>query len=156
MLVDEEATQMIRHHFMPQTLETFNYASYHTLEEIYEFMDLLIEANPNLVSKIQIGNTYEGRPIYVLKFSTGGTKRPAIWLDTGIHSREWITQASGVLFAKKILDGYGQDPSLTSILDKLDIFLEIVTNPDGFAFTHTKVCLLITVRASALGFQAWV
>nr|XP_006120381.1 carboxypeptidase A1-like [Pelodiscus sinensis] len=138
MLVDEEATQMIRHHFMPQTLETFNYASYHTLEEIYEFMDLLIEANPNLVSKIQIGNTYEGRPIYVLKFSTGGTKRPAIWLDTGIHSREWITQASGVLFAKKILDGYGQDPSLTSILDKLDIFLEIVTNPDGFAFTHTK------------------
>ncbi|XP_065253600.1 carboxypeptidase A1-like [Emys orbicularis] len=137
-LVDEEQTQMISHHFMPRSVETFNYASYHTLDEIYDFMDLLVEANPNLVSKIQIGNSYEGRPLNVLKFSTGGTKRPAIWIDTGIHSREWITQASGVLFAKKIVDNYGKDPSLTSILDNLDIFLEIVTNPDGFAFTHTK------------------
>ncbi|CAM4482297.1 unnamed protein product [Lepidochelys olivacea] len=137
-LVDEEQTQMIRQHFMPQSVETFNYASYHTLDEIYNFMDLLVAANPNLVSKIQIGNSYEGRPLYVLKFSTGGTKRPAIWIDTGIHSREWVTQASGVWFAKKIVDSYGKDPSLTSILDNLDIFLEIVTNPDGFAFTHTK------------------
>ncbi|XP_038270959.1 carboxypeptidase A1-like [Dermochelys coriacea] len=136
-LVDEEQTQMIRQHFMPQSVETFNYASYHTLDEIYNFMDLLVAANPNLVSKIQIGNSYEGRPLYVLKFSTGGTKRPAIWIDTGIHSREWVTQASGVWFAKKIVDSYGKDPSLTSILDNLDIFLEIVTNPDGFAFTHT-------------------
>ncbi|XP_034619822.1 carboxypeptidase A1-like [Trachemys scripta elegans] len=137
-LVDEEQTQMISHHFMPRSVETFNYASYHTLDEIYDFMDLLVIENPNLVSKIQIGNSYEGRPLNVLKFSTGGTKRPAIWIDTGIHSREWITQASGVVFAKKIVDNYGKDPSLTSILDNLDIFLEIVTNPDGFAFTHTK------------------
>uniref|UniRef100_A0A452HUG2 Carboxypeptidase A1 n=1 Tax=Gopherus agassizii TaxID=38772 RepID=A0A452HUG2_9SAUR len=137
-LVDEEQTQMISHHFMPRSVETFNYASYHTLDEIYDFLDLLVAANPDLVSKIQIGNSYEGRPLYVLKFSTGGAKRPAIWIDTGIHSREWITQASGVWFAKKIVDSYGKDPSLTSILDNLDIFLEIVTNPDGFAFTHTK------------------
>ncbi|KAH1185238.1 hypothetical protein KIL84_017987 [Mauremys mutica] len=137
-LVDEEQTQMLRHHFTPRSVETFNYASYHTLDEIYDFMDLLVAENPDLVSKIQIGNSYEGRPLYVLKFSTGGTKRPAIWIDTGIHSREWVTQASGVWFAKKIVDSYGKDPSLTSILDNLDIFLEIVTNPDGFAFTHTK------------------
>lgn len=37
------------------------------------------------------------------QFSTGGTNRPAIWIDTGIHSREWVTQASGVWFAKKVL-----------------------------------------------------
>uniref|UniRef100_A0A8C8SFX0 Carboxypeptidase A1 n=1 Tax=Pelusios castaneus TaxID=367368 RepID=A0A8C8SFX0_9SAUR len=133
---------MVSQRNVPQSVATFNYATYHTLDEIYNFMDLLVAANPNLVSKIQIGNSYEGRPLYVLKFSTGGAKRPAIWIDTGIHSREWVTQASGVWFAKKILDSYGKDPSLTSILDNLDIFLEIVTNPDGFAFTHTKVFLL--------------
>uniref|UniRef100_A0A452TWD0 Carboxypeptidase A1 n=1 Tax=Ursus maritimus TaxID=29073 RepID=A0A452TWD0_URSMA len=94
--------------------------------------------HPQLVSKLQIGSSYEGRPIYVLKFSTGGSNRPAIWIDTGIHSREWVTQASGVWFAKKITQDYGQDPTLTAILDSLDIFLEIVTNPDGFAFTHSK------------------
>uniref|UniRef100_A0A8D0G5J6 Carboxypeptidase A1 n=1 Tax=Sphenodon punctatus TaxID=8508 RepID=A0A8D0G5J6_SPHPU len=137
-LVDEEQVQMARRHFMPRSVETFNYASYHSLDEIYDFMDLLVAENPSLISKIQIGKSYEGRPINILKFSTGGTNRPAIWIDTGIHSREWVTQASGVWFAKRILDDYGKDPSLTSILDSFDIFLEIVTNPDGFAFTHSK------------------
>lgn len=34
---------------------------------------------------------------------------------------------------------YGKDPALTAILNKMDIFLEIVTNPDGFYYTHTRV-----------------
>ncbi|NXE01616.1 CBPA1 Carboxypeptidase, partial [Chaetorhynchus papuensis] len=106
--------------------------------QIYDFMDVLVEDHPNLVSKIQIGQSYEKRPLYVLKFSTGGRNRPAIWLDTGIHSREWITQATGVWTANKIAEEYGQDPSVTAILDSMDIFLEIVTNPDGFAFTHSS------------------
>ncbi|NXR79487.1 CBPA1 Carboxypeptidase, partial [Pycnonotus jocosus] len=32
----------------------------------------------------------------------GGSNRSAIWLDTGIHSREWITQATGVWVANKV------------------------------------------------------
>ncbi|NXQ01704.1 CBPA1 Carboxypeptidase, partial [Vidua macroura] len=106
--------------------------------QIYQWMDVLVEDHPSLVSKIQIGQSYEKRPLYVLKFSTGGPNRPAIWLDTGIHSREWITQATGVWTANKIAKEYGQDPSVTAILDSMDIFLEIVTNPDGFAFTHSS------------------
>uniref|UniRef100_A0A8C0GX79 Carboxypeptidase A1 n=1 Tax=Chelonoidis abingdonii TaxID=106734 RepID=A0A8C0GX79_CHEAB len=132
-LVDEEQTQMISHHFMPQSVETFNYASYHTLDEVTAGAHPLTRDPPGSESSFQIRST---------KGCTGGTKRPAIWIDTGIHSREWITQASGVWFAKKIVDSYGKDSSLTSILDNLDIFLEIITNPDGFAFTHTEVFLL--------------
>ncbi|NXL68612.1 CBPA2 Carboxypeptidase, partial [Chordeiles acutipennis] len=75
------------------------------------------------------------------QFSTGGNNRPAIWLDAGIHSREWVTQASAVWMAKKIASDYGQDPSLTSLLNKMDIFLLAVANPDGYVFTHTKPCL---------------
>ncbi|CAH6778404.1 carboxypeptidase A1 [Phodopus roborovskii] len=135
-LLEEEQEQMFAFQARALSTDTFNYATYHTLDEIYEFMDLLVAENPQLVSKIQIGNTFEGRPIYVLKFSTAGTNRPAIWIDTGIHSREWVTQASGVWFAKKITEDYGKDPGFTAILDNMDIFLEIVTNPDGFAYTH--------------------
>ncbi|NWT28704.1 CBPA1 Carboxypeptidase, partial [Cardinalis cardinalis] len=106
--------------------------------QIYEWMDVLVEDHPKLVSKVQMGQSYEQRPLYVLKFSTGGSNRPAIWLDTGIHAREWITHATGVWTANKIAKEYGQDPSVTAILDSMDIFLEIVTNPDGFAFTHSS------------------
>ncbi|NXG64380.1 CBPA1 Carboxypeptidase, partial [Hemiprocne comata] len=136
-LLDEEKKNMTK----PRRTERstiFDFASYHTMEEIYDWMDRLVEDHPNLVSKLQIGQSYENRPLYVLKFSTGGSNRPAIWLDTGIHSREWITQATGIWTANKIAEEYGQDPSVTAILDNMDIFFEIITNPDGFAFTHSS------------------
>ncbi|KAM9377619.1 carboxypeptidase A1-like isoform 2-T2 [Pholidichthys leucotaenia] len=122
----------------PRNTDDFDYSRYHTLEEIYSFQDMLVAENPRLVSKIRIGISYEGRPLNVLKFSTGGTNRPAIWIDTGIHSREWVTQASGTWFAKKIVTDFGRNSTLTAILNEMDIFLEIVTNPDGFRYTHTN------------------
>ncbi|XP_027631688.1 carboxypeptidase A5 isoform X2 [Tupaia chinensis] len=72
-----------------------------------------------------------------IQFSTGGSQRPAIWIDTGIHSREWITHATGIWIAKKIVSEYGKDCILTDTLKAMDIFIELVTNPDGFAFTHS-------------------
>ncbi|XP_018421811.1 PREDICTED: carboxypeptidase A1-like isoform X2 [Nanorana parkeri] len=120
-----------------RSTDTFNYAAYHTFDSINNFIDTLVAENPNLVSKIRIGSSYEGRPLNVLKFSTGAN-RPAFWIDFGIHSREWVTQATGVWTAKKIVSDYGKDASLTATLNKLDIYLEIVTNPDGYVYTHTR------------------
>ncbi|XP_072519067.1 carboxypeptidase A1-like [Salminus brasiliensis] len=137
-LLEKEQQEMISSRAPePRSTDDFDYASYHTLSEIYSFIDLLVQEKPNLVSKVVIGQSYEGRPLNVLKFSTGAN-RPGIWIDTGIHSREWVTQASGTWFAKKIVDDYGRDAALTAILDKFDIFLEIVTNPDGFQYTHSS------------------
>lgn len=42
-----------------------------------------------------------------------------------------------VLF--QIVTDFGKDPALTAVLNKMDIFLEIMTNPDGYAFTHSSV-----------------
>ncbi|NXP14386.1 CBPA1 Carboxypeptidase, partial [Thinocorus orbignyianus] len=138
-LVDHEKMEMLRgRRGLPLSTDAFDYSTYHNLDEINAFIDLLVAENSNLVSKLEIGRSTENRPLYVLKFSKGGTNRPAIWIDTGIHSREWVTQASGVWFAKKIVQDHENNEGLASILDKMDIFLEIVTNPDGFVFTHTQ------------------
>uniref|UniRef100_A0A674AU98 Peptidase M14 domain-containing protein n=1 Tax=Salmo trutta TaxID=8032 RepID=A0A674AU98_SALTR len=102
---------------------------------IYSWMDDLVAAYPNLVTKVQIGTSYEGRPIY---FSTGGNKRPAIWVDSGIHSREWVSQATGVWTVNKIVTDYGTDASLTSLLNAMDIYLLTLTNPDGYVHSHTS------------------
>ncbi|NXR02338.1 CBPA1 Carboxypeptidase, partial [Sagittarius serpentarius] len=137
-LLDEEKKSMMTSRRIERSTSMFDFASYHTIDEIYDWMDMLVDDHPSLVSKIQIGQSYENRPLYVLKFSTGGSNRPAIWLDTGIHSREWITQAIGIWTTNKIAKEYGRDPSVTAILDSMDIFFEIVTNPDGYAFTHSS------------------
>ncbi|KAK7117573.1 hypothetical protein R3I94_022960 [Phoxinus phoxinus] len=135
-LLDDEEREMVKFRAFPRSTDDFVYTTYHDLNSIYSFMDMLVAEN-SMVSKIVIGQSYESRPLNVLKFSTGAN-RPGIWIDTGIHSREWVTQASGIWFAKKIVTDYGRDPALTDILNKYDIFLEIVTNPDGFAYTHSS------------------
>uniref|UniRef100_UPI0037E90CC8 carboxypeptidase A5 isoform X1 n=2 Tax=Semicossyphus pulcher TaxID=241346 RepID=UPI0037E90CC8 len=140
LMLDQEQQQMESgaRVAQPRNTDSFDFSRYHTIEEIYSFQDMLVAENPNFVSKIVIGQSYQGRPLNILKFSTGGTNRPAIWIDTGIHSREWVTQASGTWFAKKIVTDYGTDAALTAILNKMDIYLEIVTNPDGFYYTHNS------------------
>uniref|UniRef100_A0AAX7V774 Carboxypeptidase A1 n=1 Tax=Astatotilapia calliptera TaxID=8154 RepID=A0AAX7V774_ASTCA len=125
MILDKEQKEMAAAR-VPQAKNTdsFDFANYHTLEEIYSFQDMLVAENPNFVSKIVIGQSYEGRPLNVLLLSF-----PVL---------EWVTQASGLWFAKKIVTDYGTDPALTAILSQMDIFLEIATNPDGYAFTHSS------------------
>ncbi|KAL1777559.1 carboxypeptidase A5 isoform X1 [Sigmodon hispidus] len=137
VLLDEERDAMARSRRLERSTSSFSYSAYHTLEEIYSWMDSFVAEHSNLVSKVQIGNSFENRSILVLKFSTGGSNRRAIWIDTGIHSREWITQATGIWIANKIVSAYGKDHLMKKLLNSMDIFIEIVTNPDGFAFTHS-------------------
>uniref|UniRef100_A0A8B9Q654 Carboxypeptidase A2 n=1 Tax=Apteryx owenii TaxID=8824 RepID=A0A8B9Q654_APTOW len=138
VVLDEEKQDMARSQQRERSSNTFNYGAYHSLAAIYEELDNIAQEHSSIVSKLKIGESYEKRPLYVLKFSTGGTNRPAIWIDAGIHSREWVTQASAVWIANKIASDYGSDPSITSLLKKMDIFLLAVTNPDGYEFTQTK------------------
>ncbi|KAG7454341.1 hypothetical protein MATL_G00258720 [Megalops atlanticus] len=149
-LLDEEKAAMDRSRKRERDTGSFDYTSYHTLEEIYAWMDSLVAENPDLVSKITIGQSYEKRPLHVLKFSTGAD-RPAIWLDTGIHAREWITPATGIWTAKKIVTEYGRDPSVTALLNTMDIFFEIVVNPDGYAFTHSSNRMWRKTRSISTG-----
>ncbi|NXL87147.1 CBPA2 Carboxypeptidase, partial [Alectura lathami] len=137
VVLDREQQDMVASQQVERSRSTFNYGTYHSLDAIYQELDNLAAEYSDIVSKLQIGESYEGRPLYVLRFSTGGENRPAIWLDAGIHSREWVTQASAVWIARQIASDYGSDPSVTSLLNKMDIFLLPVSNPDGYVYTHT-------------------
>ncbi|KAB0375547.1 carboxypeptidase A5 isoform X1 [Muntiacus reevesi] len=137
VLLDEEREAMAKSRRLERSTSSFSYSSYHTLEEIYTWIDNFVTEHSDIVSKLQIGHSFENRSIIVLKFSTGGSRRPAIWIDSGIHSREWITHATGIWIARKIVSEYGKDRVVTDVLNAMDVFLEIVSNPDGFAYTHS-------------------
>ncbi|EDM15256.1 similar to carboxypeptidase A4 (predicted) [Rattus norvegicus] len=138
-LLDIEDEEM-QHNEGRERSGDFNYGSYHSPEAIYHEMDSIATDFPDLASRVKIGETFEKRPMYVLKFSTGGggKKRPAIWLNAGIHAREWISQATAIWTARKIVTDYQKDPAVTSILEKMDIFLLPVANPDGYVYTQNQ------------------
>ncbi|XP_008572661.1 PREDICTED: carboxypeptidase B2 isoform X2 [Galeopterus variegatus] len=70
------------------------YEQYHSLNEIYSWIEVVTERFPDMLKKIHIGSSYEKRPLYVLKVSgKEQTAKNAMWIDCGMHAREWISPA---------------------------------------------------------------
>uniref|UniRef100_A0A8C3NAJ6 Peptidase M14 domain-containing protein n=1 Tax=Geospiza parvula TaxID=87175 RepID=A0A8C3NAJ6_GEOPR len=147
ILIEDLQVDMAESAQRQRSTSTFDFGAYHTLDDVstsgeeysdffWSFCMLSSVQHPILASKmsLQLFLTL----CLVSQFSTGGSSRPAIWLDAGIHSREWVTQASALWIANKIASDYGTDESITSLLDKMDLFLLPVANPDGFVYTHTS------------------
>ncbi|XP_076147346.1 carboxypeptidase B-like [Alosa pseudoharengus] len=112
------------------------YTKYNSWDKIQAWIASITSANSNLMSRQVIGNTYEGRPMHLLKIGkqTGSTK-PAIFLDCGIHAREWISPAFCQWFVKEAVSTYGTDSQMTSLLDQMDVYVLPVFNIDGYDYT---------------------
>merc|ERR1712055_208031 len=65
---------------------------YHNLEEIEGRLESLLSQHSNLLSCQHLEVTAQGRKIsaYIVKKDNRRTK-PVIWLDCGIHAREWVS-----------------------------------------------------------------
>ncbi|XP_071488106.1 carboxypeptidase B-like [Diadema antillarum] len=123
----------------------FAYHKYHTLAEINEWMDLMVKNHGDLVSKREIGKSYEGRTIYILKITTGADKyhngsasgKQAIFIEGGIHAREWISPATVVYMTNQLLKQYDSSSEVKQILDGIDWYILPVFNVDGYEYTWT-------------------
>uniref|UniRef100_A0A8B9ED79 Carboxypeptidase B2 n=1 Tax=Anser cygnoides TaxID=8845 RepID=A0A8B9ED79_ANSCY len=103
------------------------YQNYHSLKEIYYWMEEVARVHSDLLEKIHIGSSYEKRPLYVLKLSKGqGNPKSAIWIDCGIHAREWISPAFCLWFI---------DQTMTTLLEHFDFYVMPVINVDGYEYT---------------------
>ncbi|KAM4609351.1 carboxypeptidase O-like [Polymixia lowei] len=97
--------------------------------------------NPDLVSSTVYGHTFENRDITLLKLglvNPDGKEKKAIWMDCGIHAREWIAPAFCQWFVKEILLLYKTNEKLTRLLQNLDFYVTPVINVDGYMFTWTN------------------
>lgn len=102
--------------------------SYHRLEDIYGYLNYLADSYPNLVQLVSIGSSYEGRPLYVVRVSSSSSgSKPAVWVDGGIHAREWISPA----VATYILQQLVEVPANQRLLLDVDWYIMPVMNPDG-------------------------
>ena len=58
-----------------------------------------------------------------------------MWIDGGIHAREWITPASVTWMMKELIENDAAHPDLT---EKLDWYILPIMNPDGYAYTQSN------------------
>ncbi|XP_053324296.1 carboxypeptidase A6 [Spea bombifrons] len=120
-----------------RSLSRYNYEVYHSLDEIESWMHYMNHTHPHLISMFSVGKSYEGKPLHVLKLGKNGTKKKAIWIDCGIHAREWIGPAFCQWFVKEAVSAYNRDPSMKKILSIFYIYVMPVFNVDGYHYSWT-------------------
>ncbi|XP_050622163.1 carboxypeptidase B2 isoform X1 [Macaca thibetana thibetana] len=115
------------------------YEQYHSLNEIYSWIELITEKYPDMLTKIHIGSSYEKHPLYVLKVSgKEQTAKNAMWIDCGIHAREWISPAFCLWFIGHITEHYGIIGEYTNLLRHVDFYVMPVVNVDGYDYSWKK------------------
>ncbi|XP_034528053.1 carboxypeptidase A5 isoform X6 [Ailuropoda melanoleuca] len=98
VLLDEEREAMAKARRLERSTSSFSYSSYHTLEEIYSWIDNFVTEYSDIVSKIRIGHSFENRSILVLKnrlWRKNKSSRPGIFCIGVDLNRNWKSGFGG-------------------------------------------------------------
>ncbi|CAF0747937.1 unnamed protein product [Brachionus calyciflorus] len=114
-----------------------NVTRYLNYKEIVELMSRLSYENSFLVSNYSAAKTHLNNDLMVLKLKTPTSVR-SLWLDCGIHAREWITISTCVYIMEKLIDSYkNNDLDVVRLLNYYEIHIMPVANPDGYEYSIT-------------------
>jgi murein tripeptide amidase MpaA len=122
------------------------FSAYRTFSEIKTYLDNL-EGEFKHLMKVHrsIGKSVEGReiPVVILgkhekKEGASDKKKPVIFFTGTQHAREWISPATVVYLIEQLVRGYGQDATVTAIIDAAEVHIVPVVNPDGYEWTFSN------------------
>lgn len=123
------------------------FTTYKTLAEFNAFIDQLVADNPSLASSFTIGDSIQSRPIRGLRFSAPDmpgnprSSRPAVFFQGGQHAREWINPAVTIYIAHNMLERYPTDSRIRGLMERAEIIVLPILNPDGYEFSWTTTRL---------------
>jgi len=118
--------------------------NYHPLSEIDEFVKHYQQNYPTMAEYFTIGKSHEGRPLFGLKLHSPGphnATKPTFYIIANAHAREWISTMTSQYIMANILDGYEKTPEVKHILDRLNVYILFMFNPDGYDYSYTKTRL---------------
>ena len=136
-VVEEQAKHRLGYVMERENLADFNYTVYHEFEEIEEWIDM-VQKEHDFVTVENVGTSYEGRPIRALKIAPNEAETDqTFFFNVNIHAREWIASASMMKVVSNLVTGYAEGRTdEVRILSEMDIYVVMMSNPDGFAYSH--------------------
>ncbi|XP_055911484.1 carboxypeptidase B-like [Eupeodes corollae] len=111
-----------------------NWDEYQDIDVIYEFMREIRAANPELCRLYTIGKTAEGRELKVMRISDNPKDNKKIWIDGGIHAREWISPAVVTYILDNLMSNWS---TLPKYLTSKTWYIMPVMNPDGYMYSRS-------------------
>lgn len=114
------------------------YTQYRTYAEVSSYVDQLVTDYPALAQRIDFGTSLEGRPLFAIRIAnpaTGGEGSPTILLNGCQHAREWIAVMVPMYIAEHFLAGYETDPDIKRLVNRVNLIVVPITNPDGYVYS---------------------
>ncbi len=106
-----------------------------TYDEVIARMEMLV-AGSSGTSVGSYGQSYEGRTLEYLSINPNPfAGKPAILVTGGIVGSQWQGVDLVMNLAADLINGYGINPQITSLLDNVEVILIPVVNPDGYEWT---------------------
>lgn len=110
--------------------------NYMNLAGVQSHMNQLVALRPDLVQTFTAGTSVEGRPIIGLRIGAPASgSEPGVLLFGGQHAREWITVATALYVADRLIRTYDTDDSARELVDRCDWWIIPVMNPDGYEYS---------------------
>lgn len=131
--------------------EWIDISRFYTYDELTGVLNRLASDYPKLAMLESIGQSHEGRDIWLLTITNQETGRadekPAMYIDGNIHAGE-VTGCNVALHtADMLLHGYGDDPEITELLDTRAFYIAPRVQPDGAElYLTTPLTLRSSVR----------
>ena len=107
---------------------------YHSYTEVAADVAAVAAAHPDIVSRFSIGKSYQGRELWAAKISDNvgvDENEPEVLFDGGTHSDEHMGVEMTLHILHWLVDGYGKDPRITSIVNNHEVWIVFMVNPDG-------------------------
>ncbi|KAJ8951569.1 hypothetical protein NQ318_020446 [Aromia moschata] len=132
--IDEENPPVDTSETVDRQGHRLTWNSYHRMDDVLDYLQFAATTYPDLVTLKTIGNSVQGRPIKLVKISNGNPGNKAIWVDGGIHAREWITPATVTYIINYLTLKFESEPDY---VQNIDWYIVPVANPDGYEYSHT-------------------
>jgi carboxypeptidase T len=110
---------------------------YHSLVEMVNEIHAVEAAHPEIVDVFSIGRSYQNRNIWTAKISDNvadDEHEPEVLFDALHHAREHLTVEQALYLFHELVDGYGNDDRITTLVDNREIWIVFALNPDGFEY----------------------
>ncbi|EDV58402.1 zinc carboxypeptidase [Drosophila erecta] len=116
--------------------DDYSWSEYHELNDTHRWMQNLVGKYPDIVSVFVAGQSYEGRELLGLRINhkDGRAEKQSIFLEAGMHAREWIGPATATYFANELLSSQQQE--IMSLARSYVWYILPHANPDGYVYTH--------------------
>ncbi|XP_034232626.1 zinc carboxypeptidase-like [Thrips palmi] len=114
--------------------DVFGWENYHRLSSMYSWMQSLVSHFPGVASLVDGGLSHEGRHMLGVRVAHA-EGLPIVFLEAGIHAREWIGPATATYILHQLL--MSADPRVQRVARSFEWHVFPSVNPDAYEYSHT-------------------